>query len=161
MDYKILVKLALIIYIVSMPIVGSVPIYYYVSQVKFIIIYIIGSLIIGLLFDIVISILLIVILIIWIKNPKHKDEHMENASNIVDNTNSSKIDIKNSSNIVDHTNSSKIDIAWPSIAHKHEYIQNVAIDTNTDVDIDVYTDADVDFDGYDMTHDSLAPFEEF
>ena len=34
MDYKILVKLALIIYIISMPIVGSVPIYYYVSQVK-------------------------------------------------------------------------------------------------------------------------------
>lgn len=94
MDYKILVKLAIIVYIITMPIVGNVPIQYYVSQPYFIAIYVVFCLIIGLVYDVVIPSLLLVVLIIWIFNkpvtaasapqPKVYDETQVKINRIID-----------------------------------------------------------------------------
>jgi hypothetical protein len=76
MDYKILIKILLVVYIVSMPVVGSIPIQHYVAHSSFTCIYIISSLIVGILYDVVICLLLVVILLAWMytKKPSSVDD---------------------------------------------------------------------------------------
>lgn len=60
-----MIKALLVLYIISTPVVGSIPIQYYVAHSSFVCIYIVSSLIIGVLYDVVICLLLVVILLTW------------------------------------------------------------------------------------------------
>jgi len=135
MDFRILIKILLVIYIISSPIIGSIPIQYYVSHSSFVCIYIVCCLIIGLTYDIVICLLLIVILLIWmyIKTPIYHT-HIIPTKNVP----------------VDHIDSESSVIpgsgADSESSSDSESSANLLHDT---------------FEGYDNNKDSFACFESF
>lgn len=65
-----LIKILLVVYIVYVPVVGSIPIQHFVAHSSFVCIYIISSLIVGIVYDVVICLLLVVILLTWMYTKK-------------------------------------------------------------------------------------------
>lgn len=134
MDFGILIKILLVVYIISSPVVGSIPIQHYVSHSSFVCIYIVCCLIIGIVYDIIICLLLIAILFIWMytkppavkKTPIHLVKHERGLEPSID-----KVSIVDSESSVDSESAGSAD-SCP--------------DT---------------FEGYDNNKDSFACFESF